>query len=277
MADPERKDIMNSLLTHPDIIRAEQIQVPEGWDPAIRLFSIRYRSSDCEVEGFAAFPPEGEGPWPAVVFNRGGNREFGTLRPGAVCRYAAAGFAGFGSQYRGNAGGTGLEEFGGADVDDVIKLADIALELPCTRKEGYYMAGHSRGGMMTYLAAARDSRIKAAAICAGVSDARIMYYSREDSMKQVCTELIGGTPEELPAEYDKRSATMFADRIIPPLLICQGTDDWRVIPAQAYYMDSALAQAGKEHRLIIYPGADHSLKGTGAYDEVIAWFNAHPL
>ena len=130
---------------------------------------------------------------------------------------------------------------------------------------------------MTYLAAARDSRIKAAAICAGVSDARIMYYSREDSMKQVCTELIGGTPEELPAEYDRRSATMFADRIIPPLLICQGTDDWRVIPAQAYYMDSALAQAGKEHRLIIYPGADHSLKGTGAYDEVIAWFNAHPL
>lgn len=42
-------------------------------------------------------------------------------------------------------------------------------------------------------------------------------------------------------------------------------------------MDQALTAAGKEHKLIVYPGADHSLKGTGFLQDIQAWFGAHPL
>lgn len=262
------------------VLRAEAAQPPEGTAGHVSLFSIRYRSDDCEVEGFAAFPGEGEGPWPGLIFNRGGNREFGALRPGTICPYAQRGYAVFASQYRGNCGGTGREEFGGRDVNDVIRLIDIALEMPCVRPEGVYMVGHSRGGMMTYLACARDSRIRAAAICAGLADAFIMYdrfHDGEYDMRQDCQELIGGAPYEMPEAYQRRSAVCWADRIIPPVLILQGTDDWRVIPGQAYEMDRALTAAGKEHKLIVYPGADHSLKGTSRMEDIMSWFAKYPL
>lgn len=265
------------LLACPDVLRAEPVQPPEEYAGRVRLCAIRYRSGPCEVEGYAAFPLEGAGPWPGLVFNRGGNREFGTLRTGVLCRYALRGYAVFGSQYRGNCGGTGREEFGGADVDDVIRLVDIALSLPPVRKEGVYMIGHSRGGLMTYLACARDERIRAAGICAGLADSVMMYRTREESMRQVYHELVGGSPEECPEAFFQRSPVQWAEKILPPIIICQGTADWRVVPEQAYAMDRALEAAGKEHRLVVYEGADHSLKGTSFVDDIMDWFDRHPL
>ena len=272
--------MLEQLRSVPEILRAEQVEAPEAFAGGVRLYSIRYRSDGCEVEGYAAFPLTGEGPWPGLVFNRGGNREFGSLRTAALCRYALRGYAVFGSQYRGNCGGTGREEFGGSDVNDVIHITDIALKMPCVRKEGIYMIGHSRGGMMTYRACAMDSRIRAAGILAGLADVFIMYdrfHDGEYDMRQDCEELIGGSPQELPEEYAKRSAVCWADKILPPVLICQGTDDWRVVPEQAYKMDRALTEAGKEHKLMVYEGADHSLKGTSAVEDILAWFEQHPL
>ena len=268
------------LRDSPLILAVREAEAPEPFTDKVRLYSIRYRSDDCEVEGYAAFPLTGEGPWPGLIFNRGGNREFGTLRTIMLCRYAAKGFAAFGSQYRGNCGGTGREEFGGRDVNDVIHLIDLALGLPCVKKPQLYMLGHSRGGMMTYRACAIDNRIRAAAIGSGLADVFIMYdrfHDGEYDMHQDCIELIGGTPEELPEEYKKRSAVCWAEKIIPPVLICQGTADWRVIPEQAYKMDRALTAAGKEHKLIVYEGADHSLQGTNYTKDVLDWFAAHPL
>lgn len=263
-----------------DVICLDEIETPKEYAETVNTYRIRYRSGECEVEGYLALPKKIIGQVPAIIFNRGGNRDYGSLKPMWVSRFASYGYISVGSQYRGNCGGTGREEFGGADVDDVIKLIDLVLELSFVQKEGVYMAGHSRGGMMTYLACARDSRIKAATIGAGLADCFIMYDrfdGKEYDMRQDCCELIGGSPRELPEEYEKRSAVCWADQIIPPLLIFQGTDDWRVIPGQAYEMDRALTAAGKEHKLVIFEGADHSLQGTTYIDDVIEWFRSHPL
>ena len=133
---------------------------------------------------------------------------------------------------------------------------------------------------MAMIACAMDSRIRAAGILAGLADVFIMYdrfHDGEYDMRQDCEELIGGSPQELPEEYAKRSAVCWADKILPPVLICQGTDDWRVVPEQAYKMDRALTEAGKEHKLMVYEGADHSLKGTSAVEDILAWFEQHPL
>lgn len=187
-------DILGQLRQNRWIIWAEEEEPAEEY-PQVQLVSICYRSDDCEVRGYVGVPREEKGPLPAVIFNRGGNRAFSALRPQVICKYASQGFVVLGSQYRGNCGGTGQEEFGGADVNDVIRLIDIALELPETLKGGVYMAGHSRGGMMTYRCCALDDRIVAASIGAGVADCVDMYNRREDSMKQVFLELVGGTPE----------------------------------------------------------------------------------
>ena len=262
----------------PEVIMEKRLECQEASESHVMMYSLRYHSDDCEVEGIAAFPEDVNGQkWPALIFNRGGNREFASLTPEKLCKYAACGYATFGSQYRGNCGGTGKEEFGGSDINDVIHLIDIALQLPCVRKEGVYMLGRSRGGMMTYMACALDERIRAAAVCAGLADSVMMYETREESMKLVYHELVGGSPEECPEAFRRRSAVCWADKIEPPILICQGTSDWRVIPEQAYKMDRALEDAGKEHRLIVYENADHSLEGTPYLDDVIQWFQEHPL
>ena len=270
-------DILDIIRSTPDILSAEPVDTPEEYAGKCSVYSICYKSDDCRVMGYIALPQDMTAPLPCLIFNRGGNRDFGFLRPGALCRFAERGYVCLGSQYRGNQGGTGREDFGGRDVDDVIKLIDIGLALPFTIKDGVYMAGHSRGGMMTYRACSIDSRIKAAAVGAGLADCFIMYETREQSMKDVFHELVGGGPEEKRQEFIERSATYWPEKIIPPMLICQGTDDWRVVPEQSIKLYKALTAAGKECRLIKYAGADHSLAGTTYISDVCRWFDQHPL
>ena len=270
-------DVLSMLRNDPAVVRAEQAQAPEEYAQTAQLYTFRYRSASEEVEGMLAVPADLDGPLPAVVYCHGGNRDLSPMRPATACRLAAAGYAGIGSQYRGCSGSTGSDEFGGADVLDVIRVTDLVLRLPVVRTEGVYMQGHSRGGMMAYLCAASDRRIRAVAIGAGVADCVMMYNRREQAMKQVFHELVGGSPEQLPEEFRRRSAVCWAERIEAPVLICQGTGDWRVDPQQSIDMDAALEAAGKEHRLILYEEADHSLKNTGYWADVLDWFRAHPL
>lgn len=270
-------DIVSILRQDPAVLTIEEQQPEQPFVESVRLFSLFYESDGLKVAGYLSVPKELDQPAPAVIFNRGGNREFGLLHPNGVCRLSAHGYVALGSQYRGNGGGEGQEQFGGAEINDVIALIDLCQRLPFVKQGGVYMQGHSRGGMTTYLCCGRDSRIKAAAIGAGMSDCVTMYNSREDSMKQVFHELVGGSPEQMPEAFRARSAVCWPEKILCPVLICQGTDDWRVIPQQAYDMDAALTQAGKEHKLIVYPGADHSLRGTSYMDDVIQWFENHPF
>ena len=258
-------DVLSILRQDPMILSAEEQTPDESFAGLVRLFSLFYQSDGLRVAGYLSVPKERSQPAPAVIFNRGGNREFGLLHPNAVCRLSARGYVALGSQYRGNGGGEGQEEFGGAEINDVIALIDLCQRLPFVKQGGVYMQGHSRGGMTTYLCCARDQRVKAAAIGAGVSDCVAMYHSREQSMKDVFHELVGGSPEQMPEAFRARSAVCWPEKIIPPVLICQGMEDWRVIPQQAYDMDAALTRAGKEHKLTIYPGADHSLRGTAIW------------
>lgn len=268
------------MFTGDSIRRETELEAPEEYASRVRLFAIRYQSDDCEVEGYAAVPAFMEGQVPAIIFNRGGNREYSVLKPEIICRLADAGYAAFGSQYRGNCGGTGREEFGGSDVNDVTNLITIALEQPFVRGEAVYMIGRSRGGMMTYLSCARDERIRAAVVVAGLADCFTMYYrydGTEYDMIQDCNEMIGGSPAEMPEAYTARSAICWADRILCPVLIQQGTRDWRVSPGQAFAMDRALTLAGKEHQFVLYEGADHSMKGTTWFTDAMHWLESYPI
>ena len=210
-------------------------------------------------------------------FNRGGNREFGRLTDETIVGLADLGYIVLASQYRGNDGGSGCEQFGGDDINDVIKLIDISEHFEFVQTGGVYMTGLSRGGMMTYIACRVDSRIKAATVGAAVSDSFSAYEARDD-MKTVYKSLVGGTPDNMPEEYVRRSAIMWADEINVPLLIIHGGEkDWRVDTSQSKNMAAELKRYGKEYRLIIYEDADHTFQGTQWYLDMCTWFNEHPL
>ena len=268
---------LESLDRLDDIINAAKLESRDK-SASVELYKIRYKSDDLEVVGYVCAPVDYlEQKYPVLIWNRGGNQEFGKLTEIEVTAPASAGFVVLASQYRGNDGGTGTEQFGGDDVNDVIKLIDISERFDFVQSGGVYMAGHSRGGMMTYIACKMDDRIKAAAVGAGISDSFAMYESRAD-MKTVYQSLVGGTPEIMPEEYIKRSAVRWADEINVPLLIVHGGEkDWRVDTSQAENMATQLELYGKEYKLIIYEDADHSLQNTDWYSEIVNWFHEHPL
>ena len=120
--------------------------------------SITYLSDGLKVKGYLAAPKEGT-KLPCVIYNRGGNRSFGALNDEEAVRLlgriASWGYVVAASEYRGNQGGEGREEFGGADVDDVLNLIPLLESTPQADASRIGMYGWSRGGMMTYEALTR--------------------------------------------------------------------------------------------------------------------------
>ncbi|MCL2376334.1 MAG: prolyl oligopeptidase family serine peptidase [Defluviitaleaceae bacterium] len=281
-----------TLLGHEDVLEVTSVYLPMPLLEALTEFAesanskhsefviyrIKYSSDGYRVMGYVAAPADFmEHEYPILIINRGGNRDFGSLTYAQVISFALRGYIVLGSQYRGVAGGTGIEQFGGDDINDVLRLIDISESFAFAQQGGVYMFGASRGGMMTYIASRMDCRIRAATVWAANSNIFYSFNERGYDMRQVLVELIGGAPNELPEEFERRSAVFWADEIKVPLLIGHGGDtDWRVPTHHSINMAAALERYGKPHRLIIYPDAGHEVV-MDFLDEMDEWFRQHPI
>ena len=149
----------------------------------IRTEKVTYISDGLKVTAYLVYPVL-EGKYPCIIYNRGGNREFGSISKSKLAfilaRVAYRGYIVIGSQYRGNDGGEGREEFGGKDVNDVLNLIPLLKKLKNTDGSKIGIFGWSRGGMMTYLALSRNSEIKAVVVGGGIADLSMMKNNRPD-------------------------------------------------------------------------------------------------
>lgn len=255
-----------------DIISMDEIAEDKSEEAV--TYQMRYKVDECEVIGYLSIPKaclEEKAAYPCIIFNRGGNRDYGANTPKDIAYMAASSEKiVVASQYRGVDGGTGQEEFGGNDLHDVLKLVDFCDAFSFVDMEQLYMMGISRGGMMTYMAVREEERIKKAVVVSGIADTFMSYGDRTD-MRQVYTELIGGTPEELQEEYEKRSATYWADEIKCPVLIIHSKLDEKVSYAQAEKMVQCLETAGKEYKFESYEDAVHGLHPQD-FEMIMEWF-----
>ncbi len=224
---------------------------------------ITYWSDGLRVKGYLA-RPRARGSYPGVIVARGGNREFGAITPQRAMRQlgrlASWGYVVAASQYRGNAGGEGREEFGGADVDDLLNLIPLLESEPLADAGRLGIYGGSRGGLMTYLALARTDRFAAAVVRAGLSDL-IRWQQERPEMAEVFRDLIPGYDPADESTLLSRSPARWAQRLskTTPILLLHGTADWRVSPQSALRMASALLESGHPFRLVLLEGSDHSL------------------
>jgi fermentation-respiration switch protein FrsA (DUF1100 family) len=242
----------------------------------MNYYRIVYWSDGLRIHGFYA-EPKAPGKYPAVIYNRSGTGAAGALNGMELAPFAETGFVIVASQLRGSSGSEGREEFGGADVNDVVNLVALLKSRPNVDPNRIVMFGSSRGGMMTYIALRRQTLsgrndIKAAATVGGIADLVSWGRERPDLPGGLYGPVIGASSG--PA-ITARSATYWASSIRVPLLMQHGEADSVVSVNQSRRLYQQLRRSGRV-KLITYPGDDHPLSGhTAGLPESLKWFQTY--
>lgn len=218
---------------------------------------------------------------PAVVMLRGGNRDFGKFGPNAQRRMYAltsAGFVVIGVQYRGVDGGEGQEQFGGADVRDVLNAIRLARRLPEVDGRNVFLHGGSRGGMMVYLALRDGAQVNAAVALNALADLPAEARRRPELPQRVWRELMPGYDADPEAVLKARSAVHFIEKVeTPPILLLHGTADWRAHPDNSLEIARRLQARGRPYALHVFKDDVHGLAWSWRERDrlVIEWFRRH--
>lgn len=241
---------------------------------SLDFFFITYESDKLIVKGILVEPKE-EGVFPVVIFNRGGNRDFGELTIGTLVTYAselaAQGYVIIGSNYRGK------DEFGGAEINDVLNLTETVKEIKKANPKRIGMFGWSRGGMMTYLALKKSNLIRTAIVGNGPTDLFEIAKQSPEMETNVFAECIPNYSENKDEELKERSVVYWVDQLNKKstLLILAGSKDKRVDSNQANKVSEKLKEIKYEFELRIYD-TDHYFtdKKKELNELVIEWFDA---
>lgn len=227
---------------------------------------ITYISDGLKVKGYIAYPRDRANKYPCVIWNRGGIGDRGAIdsftAKGVFGQIASWGYVVFTSQYRGNDGGEGKDEFGGDDLNDVLNLIPLAKEFEFADDENWGIEGWSRGGMMTYLALTKNYNFKCAIVTGGIANLRC--NSDESPFMRRLYEVTMGTysDDEFNQKCESRSIVNFPEKLSKntPVLILHGTDDNRVLPHDSLDLSYQLLKYKIPFRLVMLEGGDHFMR-----------------
>jgi len=226
---------------------------------------ISYQSDGLKIAGVVAYPKHYSGQkLPVVIFNRGGNDSGGNSRVSLyklVFPLAEQGYIVLASNYRGSKFSEGKDEFGGKDVNDVLRLIDIVDTIPFADKTRIGMVGWSRGAMMTLQTARKSNKIKTAVVAAGSVDYFSSLKRRPNLEKKVLARLVPNLQNNRKMELEKRSAIFWLEELNRemPLLVMHGKEDWRVDYQQSVILVEKLEKLKHPFKFKTFEYGDHSL------------------
>ncbi len=246
---------------------------------SIEVEAITYLSDGLRVNGFLLKPP-GRGPFPSLIFCRGGSGEIGSLTNAYLylylARYAAWGYAVAATQYRGNGGSEGTEDWSGGDVRDVLNLLPILDTWPAADSSRVGIYGWSRGSANTLLAVVGSQRFLAAVVAGTIADLPAQFAAAsQPGATYSRMQRLGREPNE--AEQSALSPINHVDELPPtcPILIMHGAADTQIPAQQSLALAAALQQRNHSYRLIIFENDDHAIRHhlPEAEAQVEAWLN----
>lgn len=260
------------------ILERNEVQLTEsqtkmarsGWGPAAidetKVEKITYDSDGLKVKGYIAYPKNISGKLPVIYWCRGGIGEAGAIDAfnarGIFGHLASWGYVVLSTQYRGNGGSEGKDEFGGDDLNDILNLKHVAAELDFADHSKKAIEGWSRGGMMTYLALTKEHDFKCAVVTGGIANLRC-NADESRFMKKLYQVTMGEYGSEGFNEKCKsRSIVNFPEKLPKdtPMLIMHGTADNRVLPHDSLDLAYKLLDLGIPYRLLMLENGDHFLK-----------------
>lgn len=207
--------------------------------------------------------PEGDGPFPAVVFIHGGLGD-NPKYTRTMLDWSIAGllfkenYVVFSTDYR--------VDLTGKDIGDVTAAFENVAGLPYVdgRRIAYF--GESHGAYLAVMAATQ-TRPFALTHGWGVADMAEWYWHIKDKSvsyyQRVAEDLersMGGTPDRMPENYRQASPASHAAEIGCPVLILHGEDDEDVPVSHAGMLAQAIERAGGTHELRIFKNAGHGLR-----------------
>lgn len=244
--------------------------IASGWGSEVlektTVEKITYLSDGLKVKGYIAYPNDSSEKFPCIIWCRGGYGNAGAIDKftarGIFGQLASWGYCVFASQYRGNDGGEGRDDFGGEDMNDVLNLIPLADEIPQADKNIWGIEGWSRGGMMTYLALTRTNIFKAAVVLGGIADLRCNAQESRFMRRLYEHSLKNFTEEEFKRRCEQRSIVNFSEKLPKetPLLLIHGNADERVLPHDSLDLSYKLLEHKIPFRLVMLEGGDHFLK-----------------
>jgi dipeptidyl aminopeptidase/acylaminoacyl peptidase len=233
----------------------------------IDAYNYKYLSDGLMVSGYLWTPKEIKEKLPVVVWNRGSGGVIGSIAEteGGVyldvpSQLAQQNVIVVASDYRGGIGSEGKDEWGGKDLDDVIRAKEIADQLPMSLAGKSIVVGKSRGGMMSYMLAAKEPWVKAVISLAGPTNL-VQSLEERPEMVEILKEAFGASENELK----KRSATEFY-RDIPkniPILIMHAADDVRVSVDQVRKLNDLLKENGNTVEYHEFQDGGHGFNNPG--------------
>jgi len=195
--------------------------------------------------------------------------------------FAANGYLVVQANYRGSTGRgyahslAYRSNWGHYEVADLLASVDAVIADGRADPGRLGILGWSYGGMLTNYTIASDTRFKAAASGAGISN-MLAGYGTDQYVTDYEYEL--GLPWESIEKYLKTSYPFFhADRIKTPVLFMCGEKDFNVPLINSEQMYQALRSIGVETQLVIYPGEYHGIS-TPSYlqdraERYLDWFD----
>ncbi len=165
-----------------------------------------------------------------------------------------------------------IADYGGVEFHDVMNVLDYLEGLgyvDMTRKATW---GGSGGGYMSLVIATEaPDAFQAQVIRAPVSDWKLLAIDRYGASGRHWTagrtprrerSEFGGSYDEIPGEYDRRSPIHYAERVQVPQLLFQGLRDASVPPRQSQLWVERLRELRKGDLItyVEYPDEDHGLR-----------------
>ena len=250
----------------------------------VEIYGITYMSDGLRVKGFL-LQPKAPGIYPAIIYNRGGSLDFGSLTHGVasigleeLARLAAHGYVIAASQYRGNGGGEGREEYGGADIHDVLNLIPLLEDQPKADANRLGMFGWSRGGMTSFLTLKETDRIKALAV-GGPSTNLLRSIVDRPELDEWWSRFIPNYNVNKRDVLIKRSAEQWVHKLPKnvPILMLQGENDMALPVDYTLKFALELSKHKVPYRLLKFEAGSHSLKEyhNEVFNNLFRWFDKY--
>jgi acetyl esterase/lipase len=241
--------------------------------------------------------PEGEGPFPAIVFIHGGGWYQGNRQgyKAAIKEAAERGYVAATISYR-------LMKFDEAKKETAtatpifpaqIHDAKAAIRSLRANAEKYRIdpnrigvTGGSAGGHLSLMVGLTDedsklegegghskesSRVQAVVNVFGPTE--MVSAHETSSVAWIMRLFMGGTPDETPETYQAASPVTYVSQDDPPVLTLHGDKDALVPIAQATLLDEKMKKAGASHTLKVFEGQGHGFAGKYQEEAMTAMWN----